>query len=261
MGIHATVELLLGAEFNPIDFVKYSPAIVCYITSMILGYIGLRYLILSVSSPICNSSGAVACILCLLLLNQQPDALSWIGIVLVCVGVIGLGIVEKLHDDENNMLAESEGNVHFRTGFIAMVFPILYCLLDGMGTFVDALILDKGIVNEESANIAYEYTFFAAAVICFIYIYVIKKERFEAKFDGPKWAGAICETAGQFSYIYAIGSDHAAIAAPMISAYCVFSVVLSRIFLKEKLSVKHYAVIFIVFAGIIFMGVSEGLAA
>lgn len=80
MGLHATFELLTGTKFYPVDFIKYSPAIICYVSSMILGYVGLRYIMLSVSSPICNSSGAVACILCLVFLRQMPDALSMAGI-------------------------------------------------------------------------------------------------------------------------------------------------------------------------------------
>ncbi len=259
MGIHATIEVLTGTKFYLIDFIKYAPASIFYIGSMILGYVGLRYLMLSVSSPICNSSGAVACILCLIFLRQMPDGLTWAGIVLVFIGVMGLAFVEKKNDEEAHRLAEMEENKKYRTGFIAVFFPILYCLLDGLGTFADALLLDSGIVNEDSANIAYEYTFFIMAVICFIYVYVIKKERFEAKFDAPKWAGALCETAGQFSYIYAIG-DNPTVAAPMISSYCVFSVVLSRLILKEKLSAKHYLIICTVFAGILLMGIAEGLA-
>lgn len=263
MGIHATIELLTGCEFYPVDFIKYAPATICYVASMILGYVGLRYIMLSVSSPICNSSGAVACILCLLFLRQMPDILTWIGIILVVIGVIGLAFVEKKFDAEAAELAEKKENKKYTAGFIAVFFPIFYCFLDGLGTFADALLLDSGIVNEDSANIAYEYTFFIMAVISFIYVYVIKKEKFEAKFDAPKWAGALCETAGQFSYIYAIGDDmgNPTVAAPMISAYCVFSVLLSRIFLKEKLSFKHYMIICTVFAGIILMGVAEGLAA
>ena len=239
MGLHATFELLTGTKFYPVDFIKYSPAIICYVSSMILGYVGLRYIMLSVSSPICNSSGAVACILCLVFLRQMPDALSWAGIVLVCVGVTGLAFVEKKYDEEAHALADKAENKKFKSGFIAVFFPIFYCLLDGLGTFADAILLDKGIVGEDSANIAYEYTFFI--------------------WDLPKWLGAGCETAGQFAYIYAIG-DNPTVAAPMISSYCVFSVLLSRIFLKEKLSFKHYLIIFTVFAGIILMGVSEGLA-
>lgn len=262
MGIHATVQLLTGTKFYPVDFIKYAPATILYVSSMILGYVGLRYIMLSVSSPICNSSGAVACILSLVFLREMPDALSWAGIIFVVVGVIGLAFVEKKYDEETQNLMADKANKKYKSGFIAVFFPIFYCLLDGLGTFADVLLLDRKIVDEDSANIAYEYTFFAMAVIAFIYVYIIKKEKFTKKFDTPKWAGALCETAGQFSYIYAIGDDmgNPTVAAPMISAYCVFSVLLSRIFLKEKLSKKHYLVIFTVFIGIILMGIAEGLA-
>lgn len=259
MGLHATFEILTGTKFYAIDFIKYLPASALYIGSMILGYVGLRYIMLSVSSPICNSSGAVACILCLIFLQQMPDALTWVGIVLVVIGVIGLAFAEKANDAEAKELSAKEENKKYRVGFIAFFFPIFYCILDGLGTVADALLLDSGRVNEDSANIAYEYTFFIMAVISFIYVYIIKKQKFERKYDAPKWCGAICETAGQFAYIFAIGSNPT-VAAPMISSYCVFSVVLSRIFLKEKLSFKHYMIICTVFAGIICMGIAEGLA-
>lgn len=259
MGLHATFEILTGTKFYPIDFIKYLPASALYIGSMILGYVGLRYLMLSVSSPICNSSGAVACILCLIFLRDMPDGLTWVGIVLVVIGVIGLSLAEKANDDELKRMASKEENQKYRVGFIAILLPIFYCVLDGLGTVADALLLDSGRVNEDSANIAYEYTFLFMAIIAFLYVYVIKKQRFEKKYDRPKWFGAVCETAGQFAYIYAIGSNPT-VAAPMISSYCVFSVVLSRIILKEKLSFKHYMIICTVFAGIICMGIAEGLA-
>lgn len=262
MGIHATVEILTGTEFYLVDFLKYAPATIFYISSMILGYVGLRYIMLSVSSPICNSSGAVALILCLIFLRQMPDLITWIGIILVCTGVICLAFAEKKLDNETALIAAKEENKKYKAGFIAVFFPIFYCILDGLGTFADALLLDTGIVNEDSANIAYEYTFLLMGIISFIYVYIIKREKISRKFDIPKVAGALCETAGQFSYIYAIGDNigNPTVAAPMISAYCVFSVILSRIFLKEKLSRKHYLIIFTVFAGIILMGIAEGLA-
>ena len=47
------------------------------------------------------------------------------------------------------------------------------------------------------------------------------------------------------------------LAAPIISAYCVASVIWSRIFLREKLSRKHYLSIGAVIAGIIILGVFD----
>ena len=257
MGVHATVEILTGTKFFVSDFINYLPATALYISSMILGYVGLRYIMLSVSSPICNSSGAVACILCLVFLRQMPDALTWVGIALVCVGVTLLAVVEKKGEEQS--LAEKEGDKKYRAGFIAVFFPIFYCLLDGLGTFADAILLDSGKLSEDSANIAYEYTFLFMGILAAIYVYGIKREKICFKFDAPKLGGALCETAGQFAYIYAIGAKPT-VAAPMISSYCVFSVLLSRIFLKEKLTFRHYLIICTVFAGIIVMGIAEAIA-
>ena len=76
--------------------------------------------------------------------------------------------------------------------------------------------------------------------------------------EGPKYIGAVCETIGQFAYIYAIADeDHLMYSAPIISAYCVASVIWSRIFLKEKLSWKHYACIVMVALGIVILGVFD----
>ena len=46
----------------------------------------------------------------------------------------------------------------------------------------------------------------------------------------------------------------------MISSYCVFSVLLSRLFLKEKLAKKQYLIILLVMVGIALLGVADGLS-
>ena len=43
----------------------------------------------------------------------------------------------------------------------------------------------------------------------------------------------------------------------MISSYCAASVLWSRIFLKEKLSWKHYATIAVAVLGIVILGVYD----
>ena len=86
----------------------------------------------------------------------------------------------------------------------------------------------------------------------------VKKQRLIPKMEAPKYAGAVFETAGQFFYIYALAdAEHVAFAAPIISSYCVASVVWSRIFLKERLSKKHYASIALVVAGIVILGILD----
>ena len=248
MGLHAVFMIATGTPFSLGDIVTYLPASFCYITSMVIGYAGLRYIELSISSPVCNSSGAVAALLCFLVLGETMTGLQLFGVVLVCAGVFALSYIEKKKDDA---LREAEGftpdKKHTRS-VIAIVFPLLYCAIDGLGTFVDALLLDT-VIAEEQANIAYEFTFLLMAVFAFVYVVVIKKQRIRLSAERPKIVGALCETAGQFAYVFAIGAN-AVVAAPMISSYCIASLLWSRIILKEKLTRGQYAVIAVAAVGI-----------
>ena len=258
MGIHAGIEIFAGGV--PIDsqiILTYLPVSLLYIGSMTLGYLGLRYIELSISSPICNSSGALVAVMTLLFVGGEDySPLALFAILLVCVGAIGLGVVDATEDPELRAARQAEGNRKYAKSFLALALPVAYCLLDAAGTFADNRVLET--LNEDSANVAYELTFLAAAVVCFIYVVLIKKEKLLPKMEVPKYIGAIFETAGQFAYIYAIADTrHLAMSAPIISSYCAASVVWGRLFLKEKLSWKHYAMIVTVVVGIAIMGVLD----
>lgn len=59
MGLHAAYEIFIGGTQVTWEIIwTYLPVSLLYISSMAMGYIGLRYIELSISSPICNSSGA-----------------------------------------------------------------------------------------------------------------------------------------------------------------------------------------------------------
>ena len=255
MGLHAAYEIFLGGvEISVGVFLTYLPVSLLYISSMTVGYLGLRYIELSISSPICNSSGALVAVLCLItggigeIVPMQLAATA-----LVCAGVIGLGLVEANEDDELRRARQNEANRHYAKSWLALALPVIYCLLDALGTFADSLVLET--LNEDSANVAYELTFLLAGLVCFVYVVCVKKDRLLPRREAPKYVGALFETAGQFAYIYAIAdSAHVAMAAPIISSYCVASVLWSRIFLKEKLSKKHYAMVLLVVVGIVILG-------
>ena len=252
MGIHAIVMIALGTEFQLKDMITYLPASVLYISSMTLGYVGLRYIVLSVSTPICNSSGAVACILCYFFLKQNMTALQIVAVILICVSIFLLAVIEKKQEDKKRQAQGIKVDKKHTHSFIAIFFPIFYCILDGIGTFTDALLLDRYIA-EGPANIAYEFTFLLMAVIAFVYVVIIKKQKIFIGKEKPKIVAALCETAGQFAYIFAIGKN-AVVAAPLISSYCLVSLIWARIILKEKLTAKQYVLIALAGVGIVIMG-------
>ena len=257
MGIHALFEIINGVEINWNILLTYLPVSLLYIGSMALGYVGLRYIELSISSPICNASGALVAVMSLIMGTAEMDhPLQYVAVALACLGVVGLGFVEATEDKELRAARQEASNYKYAKSWLALALPIAYCLLDAAGTFADALVLEN--LNEDSANVAYELTFFAAGVCCFVYTVLIRKQPLVAKVERPKYIGALFETAGQFAYIYALAdTEHVAMSAPIISSYCIASVLWSRIFLKEKLSWKHYTAIAVTGAGIIIMGVFD----
>ena len=175
---------------------------------------------------------------------------------LICIGVIALGITEANEDEELRRARQDASNHHYAKSWIAILIPIIYCLLDALGTFADSKVLET--LNEDSANVAYELTFLAMGVICAVYVIGVKKQKLIPRQEAPKYTGAVFETVGQFFYIYALAdSEHVAFAAPIISSYCVASVIWSRLFLKEKLSWKHYASIAVVIYGIVILGILD----
>jgi drug/metabolite transporter (DMT)-like permease len=252
MGIHAVIELCQGVPFGLTNILIYLPVSLLYISAMVLGYVGLRYIVLSVSTPICNSSGAVAALLCFFFLNQKMSTSQFVAVALISIGIFSLSYIEKKQDDVIQIRESKIADRKYTNSFIAIFFPIFYCVIDGLGTFGDALVLNK-YIEEESANVAYEFTFFFMAVFAFIYVVFIKKQKLKLPEEKPKLFAGLFETAGQFAYIYAMGSN-AIVAAPLISSYCIFSVLWARLILKEKLAIKQYIVIFIAVIGIVILG-------
>lgn len=257
MGIHAAFEIFVGGVAISWQVIwTYLPVSLLYIGSMTLGYVGLRYIELSISSPICNASGALVAIIAIVSGTAgKMAAAQYIAIFLACAGVIGLGFVEANEDDELRAARQEASNYKYAKSWLALALPIAYCILDAAGTFADDLVLET--LNEDSANVAYELTFLAAGIVSFIYTVVIKKQKLLPKAEGPKYVGAAFETAGQLAYIYALASGESALAAPIIASYCMVSVLWSRLFLKEKLSWKHYTCILVTFAGILIMGIYD----
>ena len=261
MGIHAIFVLLTkNIDYDYINIIKYFPVSFFYILAMALSFFGMRFLEESISDPIENTSGAIAAILCFIFLKQSIGWLSFVGIFLIILGVFYIGMTEA--KDENGR-KKKYGK---KLAIIAFVMPFLYAIFDGIGSFLDAYFLEietSPLVNisedtiELVANTSYELTFAICALILLIFI-TLRKERLNILHQKDKMLAAVCETAGQFTYVFAM-SGSAVIAAPIISSVCAFSVIFSRIFLKEKLTKKQYIAIITIITGIIILGVAEEL--
>jgi drug/metabolite transporter (DMT)-like permease len=259
MGLHAVIYMLVEKlSFSPMSIIRYLPVSSMYILSMVIGYFGLRYIQLSISSPVQNSSGAIVAILLLIFFPRPVGALEIAALVMICGGVFALSLIEKRQENPAKYIRENNIDGKYRTGMLAIAFPIIYCIIDGLGSFADALYLDElALMAESEALLAYEFTFFICAVISFIFLRFVKKEKFNIFKEKDGGIAAIFETAGQFFYVFALAGN-ALFVAPIVASYSIVAVVLSRIFLKEKLSRQQYIVIGVVLAGIALLGLADG---
>ncbi len=244
MGVHATIYIILNhLSLSIIELIKYLPVSLCYIASMIISYKGFKYIELSIASPIENTSGVITSLLLVLFFKEKLPPLAYIGMLLVFIGIITISIIEKKEDRRVKLK---------KVKLLIIIFPILYCILDGMGTFLDAIYLDKlSIISEDSALICYEYTFLIYAIITYIYL-KYKKEKLNIKKENTKVTAALLETAGQFFYVFAMAND-STISATIVGSYCILSLILSHIFLKEKLTKNKYIAIIIALIGLFIL--------
>ena len=263
MGAHAIFTLMTqNIGYNPVNLLVYLPVSLFYIISMAFSYFGMRFLEESISDPIENTSGAICSLLCVIILKESLSILSVIAIIGIVIGFLGVGYLENNGENQRKKILGK------KLAIIAFCMPFVYALLDAFGSFVAIFYLADiastpliGVTEdtiEDVANTSYELTFALFALCLFIFM-KSKKVKFGPVFQQKdKFLAAIFETAGQFTYVYAL-SGNGVIAAPIISSVCVVSLLFSRIFLKEKLTWKTYAFIFVVIIGILLLAVSEEL--
>ena len=263
MGAHAVFTLLTqDIHYNPVNLVYYLPVSMLYIVSMAFSYFGMRFLEESISDPIENTSGAICSLLCVLILKENLAPLSVAAIAVIVVGVLGVGFLENSGENQRKT------RLGKRLAIIAFCMPFVYAILDAFGSFLDIFYLDDiattplvGVTEatlEDVANTSYELTFALCALILFLFMKAKGVKFGPLPHHKDKILAAVFETAGQFTYVYAM-SGNGTIAAPIISSVCIVSLLLSRIFLKEKLNWKTYCFIAVVILGILMLAVSEEL--
>lgn len=260
MGIHAVFTLLTSdISYDPMNLIAYLPVSLCYILSMACSFFGIRFIEESLADPIENTAGAMCSLLCVIFLGEKIAPAVWVAIAIIVIGIIGVTHTERSAE------VNRKQKLGKRLAIVAFAMPFCYATIDALGSFLDIAFLDMetsplvGVTEENIelvANVSYELTFAIVGLVLFIFM-KIKGVKFDLPKQKDKTLAAVCETAGQLTYVYAM-SGNGAIAAPILSSVCVVSLLLSRIFLKEKLTKKQYLFITIIIVGILMLAVLEG---
>ena len=243
------------------------PVNIFYVVAMFFGLLGAKHLDASVVSPLENIDGAITAIVLYFFFlltgrNQVTDSIGIVdivGTVTITVGVILLGIQEqKLSKQENGL--EDDKKKH-RLGALVLLFPIAYNLADAVSMVATGIMVSG---ETEYSIPDMDYIFFESlafaifALLVWLYLLVAKKHVYNPfqKTEVTRLGAAACDTFGTVAFTFAVAISPI-LTAPITSSYCLVTIILARIFLKERLTKKQYLSLAFLVAGIALLGVSE----
>ena len=260
-------DTLLDSIMMVKDNLYLIPLCVFYAIALFFGLLGAKHLDASVVSPLENIDGAMAAIILYFFflftgrghITDKIGLVQLVGTVAIVVGVVLLGIQEQSLSKQETHL--SENKKRHRLGALALIFPIVYNLVDAVS------MVAVGITVSEETEVAipdidffiFESLGFVVVVICvWFYMLIIKKYKYNPfkKEELVRCGAATGETFGTMAFTFAVGISPI-LTAPITSSYCFVTIVLARIFLKERLTKKQYLSVAFLVIGIALLGVSE----
>ena len=247
------------------------PVTIFYVVAMFFGLLGAKHLDASVVSPLENIDGAITAIILyfFFLFTDRSNVTNSIGLVdifgmvIITVGVVLLGVQEqKLSKQEISL---DEDKKKHRLGAFALLFPIVYNLADAV-SMVATGIMVSGETEFSIPDI--DYIFFESlafslfALFVWLYLLIAKKYVYNPfnKTELYCFGAATCESLGTIAFTFAVAISPI-LTAPITSSYCLVTIVLARIFLKERLTRNQYLSLAFLVAGIALLGISEILSA
>lgn len=260
LGICALIFMLITkTEVNLDIILTYLPISAIYIASMFCTYKAMRLVKVSILSPLQNSSCAITTILCVVLLKQElniPQILA-IAIIIICMALLSIKKDNTLRIESGN---KEEDEKNAKTAYLlylkGIAFALGYWFLDGIGSFMDDYTLEANL-SAEQVIISFSFIYFIVGIVCSIILKFKEKDYKIINFQENKLKliGTLLETAGEYTYIYTFAYGDAALASPYVAAYSIITVILSKIFLKEKLDKKQYILISLILAGMITLSI------
>ena len=250
-----------------LDNLYFWPLCIFYALALLFGLLGKKHLDVSVVSPLENINGAITAVMLYLYFmftghSEVTDSIGLVDIIatlFIFSGIIFLGIQEHTLSKQEADLAEEEKR--HRLGALAIIFPIVGTLVDSISMVV------IGITVSEETEVAIpdlDLFFFVSvmfagiAVILWLYLLIVKNYRYNPfrKTELVRCGAAIGETFGTMTYLLAMARNPI-LTSPITSSYCLVTIVLARIFLKERLTKRQYLSLAFLVTGIAMLGISE----
>jgi drug/metabolite transporter (DMT)-like permease len=250
------------------------PLCIVYAAAFFFGLYGKRFLPASIITPIENIGGALSAIIIYYyyLLTGYIDPaypisiLDVIATISIIIGVVLIGKEEQALFKKESHLEDAKKKHPY--GALVLFFPLIFALIDvfsvaeigGINGNNDGIVSGGAVATIPAIDFfIFECLGFAViSIFVWLYLFIIKKHAynpFEPK-EMIRCGAATGEAFGTMTFILA-AAINPVLTAPIALLSCIITIVLARIFLKERLSKKQYIYLGLLILGIILLGISD----
>ena len=255
------------------DLLYLVPLGIIYAAALFFGLLGKKHLAASVVSSLENIGGALVAIIIYyyylltgyILPSYEFGTLDFIATISIIIGVILIGKNEQEMLHQEAQLPEDKKS--HRLGALALFFPILYTLIDVFSVAeIGGISGNSGIIDSADEVFIPAIDFFIfecvgiALISVFVWLYLwIAKKHVYNPFQPEEFvrcSAATGETFGTMTFIFA-AEINPVLTAPITSFHCILTIVLARVFLKERLTKKQYISLGFVVLGIVLLAFAD----
>ena len=244
-----------------------------YAAALFFGLLGKKHLAASVVSSLENIGGALVAVIIYyyylltgyILPSYEFGVIDFIATFSIIIGVILIG-----RDEQSLMRKEihlEEDKQQHRLGALALFFPIIYTLIDVFSVAeIGGISGNSGITDAADAVFIPAMDFFVfeciaialVSVLIWLYLLIVKKYAYNPlePEEFVRCSAAMSETFGTMTFIFA-AELNPVLTAPITSFHCLLTIVLARVFLKERLSKKQYINLGFVVLGVVLIGFAD----
>ena len=239
--------LLISFHSVPVGLVfKNVPILILVAVLQVIAYLafyrGLEKAQVSLVSPIGAAWGFVTAVLGVVFLKENLNVAQVISLVLIICGIIilSVNIFDLVKFKKVNLLLGVKEGVIAMLGWGISLFLLVFATKD-LGWFTPALV----------------FRFFVLTILLAYIIYTGKLGSIKSK-DFPLLLLILIgffDIMGFFSYSLGVSGSQASVVAPIGSAFTLVTVILAKVFLKEKWDLTKIVGIFLIVSGLVLISV------
>lgn len=262
-----------------VEMVAETPAILAspifFALALLFNFFAFKLIPLSIASPISNTEGVFEFIGVVILffilgksgeLEESLSGWKFILIVLILLLTIILTSIRNKNENQESSRALARGRFLIKNGHFAIIgvcSAFLFAIFDAASSLVDIYFLGElgndAVIKSMDYLYAQSMVYFCISAVLYFLLWFLEKKPYNPfqKHERSRILGAGLDTVATVTWMLAVALNQI-YTNIIISTYCIMTLILSRILLKEKFGRKETTLIIAIIISVVsFLTIEE----